>query len=358
MNVKEFSDAVGELDLKYVNEALYYSAPAGRRRRFHRLPAAFAAALLALLLMGAGFVAAVYGDSIQDWFGHYWEAITGQQMSTGQAALIDHLSQDIGISRTVGVVTITADSATVGDDTFYVLLKIDGINFSDKHSYDFLTGSMETTPNLLENGAFVGWGTDYLGVDGDGSALLLLNYEYLIDDGFVQDPTPLQVDLRLGTLACDAHTDKETIITEGEWNFSFVIDRSELPEIILLPDTEVMAMDSTRQEEIPVKLTEIEQTSTGLRFRFAYREGELSLSDQRIAIVLNNGKMIDNNGGIGSPTEDNRNMCFSYQWLVPVNLDEAAVVQIGETRIPIPSRPDKKAGDSRGNSHSEDPAAQ
>ena len=115
-----------------------------------------------------------------------------------------------------------------------------------------------------------------------------------------------------------------------------MIDRSELPEVIRLPDTEVMAVDSTQQEEIPVTLTNIELTNTGLRFQFEYKEGNLSLSEQDISIVLNNGKTIGNNGGIGSPTDDNKNMRFSYQWLVPVDLDEVAAVQIGNFQISIP----------------------
>lgn len=336
MNAKKFSDAMSELDNKYIDEALSYNTKASHAKHLRRIPIALVAAILALFLMGAGVVAIIYGDSIQNWFSHYWEAITGQQMSDGQAAIIDHLSQEIGVSQTVGDVTITVDSATVGDDTFFLLLKIDGINFSEKHSYNFLMGTMEITPDPLVDGAFIGWGTDYLGVDGDGAALLLLNYQCLSDSGSVQDTRPLQVRLRLENLARDAHTEREKIIAEGEWYFTFVIDRSQLPKAITLPDTEVMAIDSTKQEEIPVMLTNIELTNTGLRFQFEYNEGDLTLSDQHIVIVLSNGKTIGNNGGIGSPTEDNKDMSFSYQWLVPVDLNEVVAVQIGETQIAVP----------------------
>ena len=62
----------------------------------------------------------------------------------------------------------------------------------------------------------------------------------------------------------------------------------------------------------------------------------MTLSDQHIVIVLSNGKTIGNNGGIGSPTEDNKDMSFSYQWLVPVDLNEVVAVQIGETQIAVP----------------------
>ena len=339
MNAKKFSDAMSELDSKYVNEALFYNAKANRRRHSQRLPVALIAAILALLLMGAGVVAAIiYGDSIQSWFGYYWEEITGQSMSEEHLAVIEHLSQDIGVSETVGDVTVTVDSATVGDDSFYLLLKVDGINISDTpdtHSYNFLMGTMETAPDPLLDGAFVGWGTDYLGVNGDGSALLLLNYEYLSDINSAMDTRPLQVWLRLQDLARDAHTDKEKIVAEGEWYFSFVIDRSQPIETILLPDTEVMAIDSESREEIPVMITNIELTNTGLRFQYNYKNGTLFLSEQRIAVILKNGNIIGNNGGIGSPTEENTDMRYTYQWLVPVNLDEVAAIQIGEVPIPV-----------------------
>lgn len=333
MNSKKFSEAMGELDSKYIEEAISYSPKAKSTPR-RRLSVALIAAILALLLIGTGVAAVSYGDNIQNWFSHYWEEITGQSMSKEHTAVIEHLSQEISVSQTVGDVTITVDSATVGDDNFFLLLRVDGLNFSDKHSYNFLMGTMETIPDPLVNGAFVGWGTDYLGVDGDGSALLLLNYEYLSDSVFVQDTRPLQVWLRLENLARDAHTDREKIIAEGEWYFSFAIDRSRPIEIISLPDTEVMATNSEKQE-IPVTITNIELTNTGLRFQYNYKEGTLFISEQRIAVVLKNGNTIVTNGGIGSPTEENVNMSYTYQWLVPVNLDEVAAIQIGKVQIPV-----------------------
>lgn len=138
----------------------------------------------------------------------------------------------------------------------------------------------------LVEGAFVGWGMDYLGVDGDGSALLLLNYEYLTDSGFMQDTRPLQVWLRLENLARDAHTDKEKVLLEGEWYYSFVIDRSQPIDVITLPDTEVMALEAGNNEEVPVMITNIELTNTGLRFQYNYKEDTLSIVEQKISVVL------------------------------------------------------------------------
>ena len=94
-----------------------------------------------------------------------------------------------------------------------------------------------------------------------------------------------------------------------------------------------MVLDT--HEEIPVIVTNIELTNTGLRLQYTHEEETLSLSNQEIRVVLENGKIIGNNGGIGSPTEDNLAMKFSYQWLVPVNLNEVAVILIGKTEVNV-----------------------
>lgn len=67
-----------------------------------------------------------------------------------QVAVMDHLSQEIGLSQTVGGVQVTVDSATVGDDTFFVLLRLEGLNFSNSASYGFDEISMTVQPDPLE----------------------------------------------------------------------------------------------------------------------------------------------------------------------------------------------------------------
>lgn len=100
MNTKKFSEAMSEIDDKYVEEAISYS-PKAKITPHRRLSVALIAAILALLLIGAGVVAVICGDSFQSWFSHYWEEITGQSMSEEHTAVIEHLSQEIGVSQTV-----------------------------------------------------------------------------------------------------------------------------------------------------------------------------------------------------------------------------------------------------------------
>lgn len=236
-----------------------------------RWPVALIAAILCLFLMGAGVVAIIYGDSIQNWFGHYWELVTGQPMSDNQTALIDHLSQDINLSDTVGDVTVTVDSATVGDDSFYILLRVEGVELSKKHSYGFEATHMEVTPDpLRDTGGIAGYGVQFHGLDGDGAALLLIDFDYTLDSGYTEDMRPLSINLSLTNFAQNALADRKKLLTEGEWSFSFEVERNK-PEVVMLKDAEVMAIDLTQRDEyteVPVLLTNIELTNTGVRFLY------------------------------------------------------------------------------------------
>ena len=327
---------MGEIGDKYISEAIVYKSEAASPHLRRHFPATLIAAILALLLMGAGVVAIIYGDSIQSWFSYYWKAITGQSMTEGQAAVIDHLSQEIGISQTVDDVTVTVDSATVGDDNFFLLLRVEGLKFSNRYSYGFLSIDMDVKPDPLEgSGGIGGYGFQYHGLDGDGAVLLLMDYAYASRAGYEQDLSPIDITLTLESLAKNPHINKEKTLTEGRWSFHFSLDRSNPPETIHLPDTEVMAMDLDKQELVPVTIKNIELTSTGLRFQYDRGEGTLNV-ERLISVMLNNGATIEDGGCAGTPSEDGATWNFSHHWLVPVNLDEVSAIRIGETEIIVP----------------------
>lgn len=301
-----------------------------------RLSVVLIAAILAMFLMGAGVIARIYGDSIQKWFGHYWELVTGQPMSAAQTALIDHLSQDIGTSETVGDVTVTVDSATVGDDSFYILLRIEGLDLSNRHSYGFEATYMQVTPDpMQEAGGITGYGIQFHGLDGDGAALILIDFDYALENGYTEDLRPLEVSLRLTNFAQNVTTDRRKLLVEGEWNFAFVLERNK-PEILQLPDTEVMAIDLTQRDEyteVPVMLIDIELTNTGIRFLYDCKDGTLSV-DPHIYAILTNGQLIGIGGGNGI-VQDSGYLFSNNKWLVPVNLHEVVGIKIGGVIIPI-----------------------
>mgnify|MGYP003371019239 CR=1 FL=1 len=311
-------------------------ACAGGRAVRRRLWVGLTAALLGLLLMGAGAVAVIYGDSIQNWFGHYFGVVTGQEMSRGQSALIEHLSQDIGQRRTVQGTTVTVDSVTVGDDSFYLLLRVEGVRLSKRHSYHFDALTLEVSPDPLAGERGIGsQGIAFKGLDGDGAALFLVEYAYAAGTEFTADTTPLEVHLLLEDFMRGPQTKKRKTITAGVWAFDFTIDRSQPPEIIALPDTEVTGMDLHAREDIAVLLTHMELTNTGIRFRYDTQGGAIDLKAQ-FSVLLKSGADISYSEGSSVPMSDQTTMNCSYHWEIPVELEEVAAVQIGSTTIPVP----------------------
>lgn len=338
MNARNFSDAMDEIDSKYIEEALSCPSTLNSARPFRRLLPALTAAILALFLMGAGAVAVIYGNGIQNWFRHYWELLTGQQMSDEQAATIDHLSQGIGLQQTAGDITVTVDSATIGYNNFFLLLRVDGVAFSGKYAYGFEKVTVDTTPDPTDAGnAISGYGFQYHGIDGDGSILLLMDYSYAGGIENTRDTYPVNISLTLENLLQSPNMDKEKLVASGQWHFEFSLDQSKEIEIIRLPDTEIMVMDLEKQVPVPVTIENIELTNTGLRFQYDCQDGTLTL-ESHIDILLQNGNRISTGGGSGIVSEDGRTLKNSFQWEIPVNLNEAACVQIGDTQIAVPGR--------------------
>ncbi len=300
----------------------------------HRLPIALVAALLALLLMGAGVITVIYGDNIQNWFAHYFSTVTGGEMSEDHKSLIDHLSQDIGLSQTVDETTVTVDSVTVGDTVFYLLLRVEGITFKSHHQYNFDEVLLEVSSDSPEGiGEMGGYGITFQGLDGDGAALMLLEFSTSTGEDFIAGTTPWNIHLVLENLIRDPWFDKQKMVTEGVWEFEFSIAHQP-SESVTLPDTEVTVMNRRTREEVPAILTDIELTSTGICFKYDFEEGLLAVEDS-LEILLTNGERIMDGGGSGIPTEDGKKLVCSYHWMIPVNLEEVKAVRIGKTEIPV-----------------------
>lgn len=336
MKETDFLSAFGEINEAYIETAAATVGNAGTASpRFKRkMTVLLIAAAVCLCLMGAAAVGVMYGDSIQSWFSHEWALITKRGMSQGQLAVIDHLSQDINISKTVDGVTVTVDSATVGDDTFYLLLRAEGVKFSSRYYYGFRDFRMELSPDPREErGTFGGDGFQYVGRDGDGAALFLMSFNYAGGGDAERDTSPLQVTLTLKDLFRDAA--REKTIQKGEWVFTFTVDRSQPLEAVALPDIRVELTDRNTHEKIPVWLRDIRVTSVGIRFRQDSASGTFFYADG-LRVILKNGAEVGRASGFGTPLENTEAIEYSYQWQFPVDLDEAAYICIGDTRLPLP----------------------
>lgn len=334
MNKMDLYRAFGAVDEEILERTESINVKAVRFRWQYAL----IAAILSVCLMGAGVIAVIWGDSIQNWFGYYWQVITGQEMSEEQAALIDHLSQEIGVSETVGDITITVDSVTVADDGFYLLFRIEGMTFNGRKSYGFKDMEIQISPNPTEEyGGMSSFGYGSHGIDGDGAMILVMEYDYVTKIGYIEDTSPLEVSITLSNLVESPQTEWEKVLMEGDWTYHFTIDRSHPSATISLPDATVNAIDLTKRDEyttVPVLLTDIEITNTGLRFKYDYQKGNYDIP-AHIDAVLENGISIGVGSGSGHPLEDSGLLFCSYKWLVPIDLEEIIAINFNGVIIPI-----------------------
>ncbi|MBE6949822.1 MAG: hypothetical protein E7451_00605 [Ruminococcaceae bacterium] len=304
MNEKDILYALTDIRADFIREA----APV-RRRPARRVLMTAVAASLALLLMGAGII---YGDSIQSWMDGRWSRENGKTMSQGQAALVDAMSQEIGLSETIGTITVDVDSAIFEDRGFRILVRVRGRQFGHGDGVCFDRWSMELEPDPT-TGMGHGRGWEHAGFDGDGSWLLFFRCDW--DQGR-RPEEPFTVRLGMSDLILTG-AGGETVETvqAGSWEFEFPLEVTGVPEPIALPDCTVKTETGAELE-----LRNLMLYSTGLTYE---KTGD---GDVAVTVLLEDGSSIDATLGIGD----------SQWWDVPVDPAQVRALRIGETTIEVP----------------------
>ena len=330
-----YREAMGQLCLPEDRRAAISAIPrreaAGRRRGRSRLRLA-AVVLAAVLLLSIGGVALAGQPGIQAWFTRSWESISGAPMEGEQSQLLQALTQPIGVSDTVDGVTVTADSAVVGDDSFWLLLTVSGLELSPRYGYTFGSDSLTVTPDPHETGGGIfGWGLESHGVNADGEAELLLQYSYQQETGpntpWTED---LTVTLRLRDLIRGRSTGADATVATGTWELNFTL-RSGDVATVSLPDTWVECTDGQEGTQ-RLLLRDITLTATGIRF--SSRGGEFH-GAMEPTLLLADGTEVGYGDGSGTPREDGLGMYHSFHWQVPVDLTQVSAVRICDTVIPV-----------------------
>jgi hypothetical protein len=298
-------------------------------RYFRRISGLAVAIVLLLALLGCGVVAVVYGAEIQSLFGRRWQQLTGQSMDESQISLLNHLSQEICISQTTKGVTVTLDSATIGDDIFYLLVRVDDTKRTASRTCSFREFSLDISSDSPGNVAEVGgcgWSTQ--GVNSEGKPLLLVEQGYLWN-GDKDDASPLEITLTLTDLY-----QGDKVLVEGTWTFQATLDRTQIPQPIQLADTWATVSDVISGEQSTGYFSNIEVSSTGIRYDETFEDEDFPYFVP--VLVLDSGVEIPGGNGFGSRSEVENTFHCIEQWSVPVDLDQAAHVRFGDTDIPIP----------------------
>lgn len=312
MKNEEILYALTDVREEFIEEA----API-RRRPARRLLTVAAAAALALLLMGAGVL---YGESIQSWMAQRWVWENGGSMSGDQTVLVVSMSQEIGLSQTIGDITVDVDSALFGDRGFKVLLRVRGREFTMGEGIAFTDWTMDLDPDPTV-GMGHGRGWEFAGIDNDGTLLLFFECNW---DEPKRPDAPFTVRLSMTDLVrTGAGGVVEEVIQAGTWEFEFTLEVTGVPEPIALPDCTVRVNDPETGELVDVDLKNLTLYSTGLSYEKAASDSpDVGLD---ITVVLKNGGSIGATLGIGDT-------CW---WDVPVDPSEVKEVRIGQTTIPV-----------------------
>lgn len=337
MNAHDILDMIGDAKDTYVLDAQQlrdHSISTAKRK----IALVLLVAVMVLTLASCAVVAVIYGDSIQAWFSYYWEQNTGQEMEAEQTAVIRELSQKIGVSVTDGNLTITVDSATGSEDIYYILVRVEGHQFTQKHRYAFESRRLTVDESALpDNLSVSSFGIQFLGVAEDGAGLFLIDYNYATTGEAIGEMNELPMTLHLENMTRrnpQRDLDTAKIVEEGKWSISFTLDRSRISEKVQLPDTEVGGMNYETGESVSIILSNIVLSNTGIRFTYDSKHGSVE-PYSGIVVLLKNGARIEGGQGTGTVEEDLSTRNYDWNWTVPLNLDDIASISIGGTEIAV-----------------------
>ena len=305
------------------------------KRRSHLPKAAVVAAVIAVMMTGTALAVAVaFPGSLLGWFEQQWQEISGSSMPEAQAALIDSLTQPVGVSDTQNGVTVTLDSITVGDSALWLMLKAEG-DFTpgeESSAHYFGPEDLIFAENPDENDAPGGYGFDYAfsGVADDGQLTMLLRYTATL----TEDDTLLDggdATLHLKNLIYD-----ETTLVEGDWALPFTIQPVDEQSLLTLDSAKVSASDhDTGSTDVVTTLYDIRVSSTGIRFT--------QIPDEQMhyphswAVTLSDGTEIRMDGGGSRWTEAVGEGVWAsdYYWKLPVDLSQVEALRFGDTLISL-----------------------
>lgn len=147
------------------------------RRRFPKT--GLIAAVILVLLAGSAIASVGVPGTLRGWFAREWEESTGAPMTEEQLALVDDLTQPVGVSDTQNSVTVTVDSITVGNSTMWLLLKISGDYPAEetlRYHFRGIDMALEPDPDQVETPGGYGFDFPYAAVAEDGVLTMLVRF--------------------------------------------------------------------------------------------------------------------------------------------------------------------------------------
>lgn len=275
--------------------------------------ALIAAALVAALTMSA--YAAFQGGLLQNLpslLAQSWQKNTKQELNENQIQLIDSLTQRIDQSVTVGDVTVTLDSITVGDGVVWAYLYATGPKFAIDGGYRFGFDMGVTVTPAPDDNHFGSFWTIW----NDDESVLHISMCY--DDSRMEDTNFADgthtLELFMSDLISDnAKDESEKVVQAGTWAFSVPLTEKSVSPVLTLDCPEA-------------GITNLQISSTGIRFqtdREVYPRVVATLKDGTEVKVGLNGGFHEGSG------------TYRSSWPAPLNISEIVSVRIEDVEIPV-----------------------
>lgn len=298
------------------------------------------AAVLVLALTGTTLAAVGMPQTLQDWFAMEWQERTETDISQEQLALIDSLTQEVGVSDTQNGVTVTLDSITVGSSSMWMMLHVSGAygeNEDLRYHFDGIDLTMDPDPEQQHNTPG-GYGFDYpySKVSSDGTLMVLVRFEIDLAGLSSLTDTHRQATLLLEDVVCNDMTDPEDedlLLTEGSWTLQFDLEPQALDAIQIPGQVQADARSTEGGANKTVTFWDVEITATDITY---VQSREDQMYDVCPVLVLEDGAEIEvGNGASRFRDEAYTEWSSVWYWPVPVDLSQAAALRIGGTEIPL-----------------------
>lgn len=302
---------------------------AGRRRR---MSMGLAACLLVVLVSGTALAISA-GDGLKTWFEMSWKAWNGQEMPDEQIAVIDSLTTPLGVSQTVGDVTVTADSIAYSDGYYWILVHAEGLEFDTHHAYGFAESRLEVESETMDSLGW-NWGSeDHTEKSGDYSrTCILIDGEInpdLLEQAEGQDVTFTLTMSDFMENPTDA--DGKKLLQEGTWTLEFTVPLTEDEKALVIEDFDTL-LTAPGGGSVPVRVQDIRVNTVGISYTLCsphFEDGdEENIHGVSPRAIMKNGGELGIIGGSGKRLEDG-SWQIRYNWSMPLDVREIAAVRLG-----------------------------
>ena len=291
------------------------------------------AVCMAVVLITGTALAVTSGGGLKSWFSDEWGYNNDGEMPAEQQQIVESLSAPVGISQTVGNLTVTVDSVAYSDGYYWLMVYAEGMKFDQDNGYGCRKSDLII---VSEDGRELGQcGRSITQTARGGSALKML-FEGEISpesaEAIAADGGNMHFMLSVSDFVEKKHSiitsTKESVLQEGTWSFEFEVPAAESGEIMKAPDSDaVFAIGNG--EETMCRVSKIQINMVGIKYLF---EGESEAHGELPRLIFKDGSEVGITGGSGVQLEDG-SWQMKYQWSMPVDTAQVKAVKFGKTVV-------------------------